>query len=213
MNATDAPVELYRDSEHKYWLGRENLPGVNEVMTALGFEQDPRYYGASSSSRGSVVHQVLAGVALGRTFDWDLLDPDLHGWVKSGISRLEYLKSRGAKIIGAEEMFFHPVYRFAGQIDLRYYLNGYVHIDDWKTGGAPATTRFKMGAYSLLVPQDGHSPYPIKKAAVELDRNGGSARPVYYNETEHFHDGNRFVAYLTTFKDLKIFAPKENKPS
>ena len=211
MAVMDAPVELYRDDNHKYWLGRENIPGVNEVMTALGFEQDPRYFGESCSSRGSVVHQVLAGVALGLTFDEDLLDPDLRGWVRSGITRLDYLRSKGAEILGAEEMFYHPIYKFAGQIDLRYRLGGRVCIDDWKTGAAPKTTRFKMGAYSLLIPQA--NGLPVQKAAVEHDRNGGNAHPVYYNEPQHFHDGNRFVAYLTTFKDLRLYAPKENKPS
>lgn len=208
MTVIDAPVELYRDPEHKYWLGRERLLGVNETITGLGLEEDG-FYTAGASNRGHVVHAVLAGVARGLTFDWDLLDPDLHGWVKSGILWLDHMRTDpDFEIMGVEEMRFHPTFRFAGQIDLVVRWRGYLWIMDWKSGKASKMTRFKMGAYAMLF----SPPTAIlqtKKAAIELQADGSCARPVYFNETQHFHDGNRFVAYHTTLKDKILYGPKE----
>lgn len=210
--ATPVTSVLTRDDDHKYWLSElhkpiENLIGVTEVMTELGFEDDT-YYTEEHSSRGHAVHAELASIALGRP-EFPFFDPDLCGWRASGVGFLDQLRRDGAIILGVEKMAWHRLYRFAGTIDLWVLWNGYEWILDWKTGKAPKIARFKLAAYdTLLWPTK--LGLPRKRAAIELDRDGGRARLVEYNKTEHFHDGNRFLSYLNTARDLRQYAPKKD---
>lgn len=208
---TAAPPPLICDADHLYWLTEpprtpENLPGVTEVMTELGFESD-EYFTKTHSTRGTAVHAEMANAARGVP-EFPFLDPDLVGWVRSGRLWLAETAAAGAVVRGAEVMRHHPLYRFAGTIDLHLAnWRGYEWVLDYKTGKAPKIARFKLAAYDLLL---GPTPdgKPRKKAAVELDRDGGRAKLVEYNTPEHYHDGSRFLSYLTTLRDRRIFAPK-----
>ncbi len=103
-------------------------------------------------------------------------------------------------------MRHHPIYKYAGTIDLVAHWQGYDWIFDYKTGKTAKVTRFQLGAYSTLVPP--RSSLPMKKAAIELQADGSRARPVFYNSTENFHDGARFLSYLNTSKDRKLYGTK-----
>lgn len=198
---------LTRDADHIYHFGAETPLGVTEVMVDNRLETD-RWFTETDSSRGHALHAVLEGVARGLTFDWDLLDPDLHGWAHSGINKLNEMLAEGAVILGVEVMRHHPLYRFAGTIDLVVLWRGYEWVFDWKSGKASRVTRFKMGAYdSLLGPTV--SGLPRKRAAIEIQKDGSRAKLAEYNGTEFFHDANRFLSYLNTTRDRRIYAPKE----
>jgi hypothetical protein len=211
MNAyTDTPG-LTCDADHLYHFGSEIPLGVSEVMEDNRLESG-KWFDESDSSRGRAIHAALALYARGKTRDdiiiWGELDEDLHGWFRSGADFLDMLRSDGAVILGVEVMRHHPLYRFAGTLDLVVFWRGYEWIIDHKSGKASRVTRFKLAAYDSLL---GPTPngLPRKRAAVELDRDGGRARLVEYNTPEHFHDANRFLSYLNTSRDRKIYAPKD----
>lgn len=207
LGAGAAPA-LTCDDEHRYWLGAERLWGVNEVIQDNGLEE-ARWFKPEDSSRGQVIHIVLAGLARGLTFDWAELDCDLHGWVKSGDAFLREIVADGAVILAVEKMAHSPLYRFAGTIDLLVLWRGYEWILDWKSGKASKVTRFKLAAYDALLGPTANGK-PRRRAAVELDRDGGRAKMVEYNTPAHFHDANRFLSYLNTSRDRREFGPKEH---
>jgi hypothetical protein len=200
--------ELRLDDQHRYWIGTEELWGVSAVLKDNRLIDD-RWFDDESRDRGHVVHEVLAGAARGLAFDWDFLDTELHGWVKSGIGFLKELEDDGVKIIGIEEMRYHPLYRVAGTIDLRVLdARGYESIYDFKTGKALKITRFQLAAYDMILGPAANGK-PRKKAAIEIQQDGSRAKLVPYNAPEFYHDANRFLSFLNTTRDRREFAPRE----
>lgn len=201
---------LLRDDAHIYWLYEGlNLPtrrleGVTEVMADNRLE-DATYFTEEHSTRGIAVHADLANIARGLP-EFPFLDPDLWGWRESGKSFLAELLRDGASVLDVETMRWHPLYRYAGTIDLVVLWRGYEWVLDWKTGKASKVTRFKLAAYDMLLGAAINGKQR-KRGAIELDRDGGRARLVEYNTPDHFHDGNRFLSYLNTTRDRKLYGP------
>lgn len=209
MRYEDTPG-LTCDAEHVYHFSQETPLGVSEVMDEVGLESG-KWFDEGDSSRGRAIHAVLAQYARGRTREdvllWGDLDEDLYGWFASGADFLDMIRVEGGEVLGVEVMRRHPLYGYAGTIDLVVRWRGYEYCLDWKSGKASRVVRFKMKAYDMLL---GAAPdgKPRKCAAVELDRDGGRAKPIEYNTSEHFNDGARFLAYLTTARDRRLFISK-----
>ncbi|MDD5301470.1 MAG: hypothetical protein PHS14_00060 [Elusimicrobia bacterium] len=206
MLYTDTPG-LSCDEAHQYHIDGTRPLGVSEVMEDLGFESG-EWYDDTDSSRGVAIHAVLAGTARGLTFDWDLLDPDLHGWCRSGMDYLAYLLADGAVILGVEVRRYHPLYRYAGTIDLVVLWRGYEWVLDWKSGKASRVVRFKLAAYDQLLGPAANGK-PRKRAAIEVQQDGSRAKLVEYNGVEYHHDANRFLGYLGTSRDRQVYAVKK----
>ncbi len=198
---------LVCDEDHLYHLDGTDPLGVSEVMEDLGFESG-QWYTDTDSSRGVAIHAVLAGVARGLTFDWDLLDQDLHGWCRSGLNYLAYLLADGAVILGVEVRRHHSLYRYAGTVDLIVLWRGYEWVLDWKSGTASRVTRFKLAAYDQLLGAAANGK-PRKRAAIEVQQDGSRAKLVEYNGPEYYHDANRFLGYLGTTRDRRVYANKK----
>lgn len=208
--STPPASPLVCDEDHKYWLvepprPRENMLGVTEVMVQLGFEDDT-WYTETDSSRGIALHAELANIGRGGQ-PFPFLDPDLWGWRQSGIDFLAMLAADGATILGVEVMRYHPLYRYAGTIDLHVLWRKYEWVLDWKSGKASRVTRFKLAAYDTLLGPT-RTGLPRKRAAVEIQEDGGHAKLIEYNKPEHFHDGNRFLSYLNTARDQRVYGSK-----
>lgn len=195
------------DADHIYHFDNETPLGVTEVMSINGFEPDPRHYLDGSAERGRFLHQTLADAALGRYPYLPLVEEQYQGWARSGLDFFDGLLAEGAQVLGVEIRRYHPLYRFAGTIDLVTLWRGYEWVLDYKSGKAAKITRFKMGAYDTLLGPTANG-LPRKRAAVEIQQDGGRARLVEYNAVDNFQDANRFLSYLTTARDLKIFGPK-----
>lgn len=207
--APTTPI-LTRDPDHLYWLSappkpRENVLGVTEVMVEAGLESD-EWFTETDSSRGTAIHGELANAANGLE-PFPFLDPDLYGWCKSGRDYLAYLLADGAVILGVERMGYNPLYKIAGTIDLHVLWRGYEWILDWKSGKATNIVRFKLAAYDMILGPTANGK-PRKRAAIEVHEDGSRAKLIEYNTPENFHDGNRFLAYLTTVRDVRQYGPK-----
>lgn len=204
---------LLRDDAHIYWLYEglnrqtQRLEGVTEVMADNRLE-DATYFTEEHSTRGIAVHAELANIANGLA-EFPFLDPDLYGWVQSGKLFLADLARDGATILLVEAMRWHPLYRYAGTVDLVVLWRGYEWVLDWKTGKASKVTRFKLGAYDMLLGAAANGKQR-KRASIELDRDGGNAKLVEYNKHENFHDGNAFLAFLTTSRMRKLCCPSKD---
>lgn len=201
-----AVFPLIRDSDHKYFVGNRNLEGVTEIMVDNRLESD-EWYTETHSSRGTAIHAELANAARGIP-PFPFIDPDLYGWCQSGRDYLAYLIADGAIILAVEKMLYSPLYWFAGTVDLVVLWRGYEWVLDWKSGKASKVTRFKLAAYDLLMgpTQNGK---PRKRAAIEVHEDGSRAKIVEYNGSDHFHDGNTFLALLTATRARKLYGPKD----
>ena len=201
----DNDHDLRRDDEHRYFVGNREVEGVTATLKDVGLIND-EWFTDGHSSRGVAIHAEMSSLARGAE-PFMFLDPDLTGWVKSGQDFLTMLKAECHEIAGVEVMRWHRLYAFAGQMDLITLRENRIYIWDFKSGKALKTTRFQLAAYSMLVqPVIGEK--MVKRAAVELQEDGGRAKVIEYNTPAHFHDGARFLSYLTAARDRREFGPK-----
>lgn len=194
------PETLRLDRQHRYWLGAEEILGTSFILADNGLV-DSSWFTEEARSRGTVVHQVLAGIHSGYTFNWDDLHEKLHGFVRSGLAFRDRMKY---EVLDVEQMRWHPIYRFAGTLDLRIRMNDYEYILDWKTGKAAKATRYQLAAYDLLAGPPKTFKFR-KKICVELREDGGMPSIVEYNDPMYLHDDLSFLAFLeTTRKRMEI---------
>lgn len=188
--------EFHFDEDlHLYTLRRppnliERLLGVSDVVRDNGFT-DARFFTPGSRARGKAVHIGIRLALLG-TLDWETLDPDLHGFVRSGLLLMEFLK---ADILEMEVPRYHHTWLFAGTLDLLIKRAGVEILIDWKTGDIPDVTRQQVFAYDLLQPT---------RAArlhwgVKLHRDGKMATITELDDDRYA--GDRFLNWLATTRD------------
>lgn len=184
----------YVDDPHGYWLGVEELPSPSKVFLDLGLV-NPKYFKPEDRARGRAVHAGLHYGVKG-TLDWETLDPELHGYVHSGLKLVDRLKPT---IRRYETPLCHPLLRFAGTSDLEWDLDGWPWIIDWKSGKAPKVTAYQTAAYEALA-RYARGPYhnlPFKRAAVELQADGSIANLVRY---EDHTDGAGWLNLLGAYR-------------
>lgn len=171
----ESPVFRYVDDPHGYFYGSEEVPSPSTVFQDLGLV-DSKWFKSEHRARGRAVHAGLH-FALKGTLDWSSLNPDLHGFVKSGLRLVEHLKPT---IVRYETPLYHRVHRFAGTSDIQWELDDYGFIIDWKSGKAPKVARYQTAAYAMLAQQDTNRLF--KRAAVELQADGSMANIVKYDD-------------------------------
>ena len=190
-NATTTAFR-YVAEPHGYWLGPVEMPSPSVVFQDLGLV-DKRWFTEGSRARGRAVHAGLH-YALKGTLDWATLHPDLHGYVKSGLRLVDRL---GPKITRFETPLHHPNLGFAGTFDVEWELGRWAWIVDWKTGKAPAVTRYQTAAYELLAKANLAPLTRYKRAAVELQEDGSVANLVRY---EDHTDGAAWLNLLGAYR-------------
>lgn len=191
----DASLFHFDKEKHLYTLRRGStilrLPSVSEVILDNGLT-DARWFDETSRSRGSVVHTVLAGYARGLMFDWAMLDEDLHGYVRSGMRLLDFLK---AQVLETEIPRYHPNWLYAGTADIILARQGSEIVADWKTGDMPNTTDYQVWAYDML--------QPIRKArqhwGIKLHKDGAIA--TIHELDDDRYAGDRFLNLLATTRE------------
>ena len=165
----------FDEDTHTYTLDGVELPSPSIVFADLGLT-DARWYKKEHRDRGRAVHAGLH-YSLKGTLDWATLDPQLHGYVKSGLKLVERLQP---KIVRYETPLYHPGLRFAGTSDAEWKIGAWSWIIDWKSGKAPSVARYQTAAYSMLA-EDGQKRL-WKRAAVELQEDGSIANLVKYDD-------------------------------
>lgn len=185
---------LRLDDEHRYWLGSERVLGVSEVLKDNGFV-DARFFTERDRSRGQAVHHAL-NLELQGKLDRDTLHKDLHGYLDSGLRLLEHFKSE-LVVVAIEQRLYHPIFRYAGTVDLRLLWKAVPWIWDWKTGEPGPASPFQLGGYEGLVVKVTGFPY-VRRAAVCLHEDGRRATLREYAGAAHLGDSAKFLAFLTT---------------
>ena len=139
----------YNDKEHKYFINGSRVPGVTEVLGALGLY--PAYNPAGAQyhlSLGSAVHRACELHDMG-TLDESTVDPQVRPFLDA---YLKFKTEWGFTPTRIEEAIFHPKLGFAGRIDREGMLgSGESGIVELKKGGLPPCTALQTSAHELLV--------------------------------------------------------------
>lgn len=185
--------------QHVYAIDGAPIVSVTQVLNEIGFVDFSKVPGgilSEAQARGSYVHKVLHYYLEG---DFDLADvaEPYRGYVDSAIEYLAVagmkpLRDAGGNPIAIEFRFWDRARRFAGQMDyLAWDPDGVLVVNDWKTGlpsdvAAPLqTAAYEYGLRKFLF--NDHYPFPIRRRAVKLYREGKCGRPEPY-DAEHGYD-------------------------
>ena len=124
--------------------------------------------------------------------DWESLDPDLHGFVRSGLLLMEFLK---ADILEMEVPRYNKTWLYAGTLDILLKRAGVEIIGDFKTGDIPDVTRQQLFAYDML--------QPVRTFrlhwGIKLHRDGSMATITELDDDRYA--GDRFLNWLATTRD------------
>jgi len=132
--------------EHAYTLDGVRLPGVTEILEAVGvtdFSKVPAHYLDAAKARGTRVHRICELWDLGKLNREALTLEDM-GYL------LAWRRFRKARPCGWDEIekpMFSPGHRYAGTPDR---FGGGVLVDI-KTGGATRAHHIQTAAYSQLI--------------------------------------------------------------
>ena len=126
--------------DHKYYYKGKPVPGVNEILDDLGF-QDKRFYKPEYAARGRLIHQATE--VFDKTGEFTQ-DEELRRYV---VGWAEFLVDHNYKWDGIEYMAAHPKWGYAGTIDR---LCGDVVVDI-KSGSEAPWHKYQITAYALMV--------------------------------------------------------------
>lgn len=120
----------FQESDHTYWVGSEQLPGVTTVLGVLGgYEGIPKRILQVAAERGTAVHKITE-MDDADTLDYGSLDDALTGYLMGWHKFKHEMKPT---ILDAEVPGFHPGMRYAGTRDRRLAIGTKVGILDIKS--------------------------------------------------------------------------------
>lgn len=182
---------LTMDEEHRYWWNGKRVPGMNEVLKAVGIAKnypengDPFY-----RERGTAVHLAIDLYVKG-TLDEESLDPIIIPYFNQA---RKWLDARHAVEIckyrsdGTEMMKYSEKHGVAGTIDMIY--KGKIY--DWKcTAKVTDDTELKGAFYKEIFGLDSF-------AAIQLDGSEGPAIEIPYEAGPELVD-----AVMTLYRKWK----------
>lgn len=139
------PVVVLEPESHTYTLDGVRLPGVSEVLGALGLV-DAQWFKEWHRVRGTAIHLALRFYLEG-DLNWGSLDPRIVGYVESAIRFLELAKVEPQMV---ERPLGNRLYRFCGTPDVVGTAFGDPAIIDWKSGGLADTAGLSLAGYDIL---------------------------------------------------------------
>ena len=140
--------KLALDDEHRYWLGKQRIPGVSEILDSLGLI--PSFAKSEAAAlRGTIVHRACHLLVLGK-LDWSTVDPRILGRV---LAYERFLKETGFEPELLEHMTWHKDFLYAGTLDaLGRTLKFKKFLFDIKTGGPLKYHALQTAAYAGFFP-------------------------------------------------------------
>lgn len=122
----------FDEEKHMYTLGNERLPSVTQLMKDFSnFDAIPKNILERKTKIGTFTHLAIELYLLG-TLDESTLHPDVAIYFNSWLNWWNENKHR-IKVLGIEKRFYHPIYKYAGTIDLHCLWDDVETVIDWKT--------------------------------------------------------------------------------
>lgn len=176
-------LELDLES-HTYSFAGKRVPGVSEILTALGIV-NATWFSDFARDRGSAVHSALEYLLTGKLL-WDKLDPRIVKYVEAAVRFLDDAKADRESAC-VERPVWNPTLRYAGTPDLVTNVFGAPAIVDWKTGGTGAAG-LATAAYDMAIRCEWSVTTPLRRMAVQLKPDGT------YKKTD-LKDPNDFIDF------------------
>lgn len=171
------------EETHRYYLGRQRIPSVSEVLRQAGLQPDygsiPSWILSRAAARGTAVHEHANKIITG---GFDILDVDeeCEPYVDAFIS---WLVDNGgedaiASTVYAEEMLCVDRdilfgVQFAGTVDWVFEFNDGYMIIDFKTSKKQSIFHHvQVEAYIELVKNSTDSAYDVRGGVLYLSENG-----------------------------------------
>lgn len=186
----------FREADHTYWLGEHRIPGVTSVLKPLcSFDHVRAEVLERKTALGRMVHTATEFLDED-DLDWDSLHPNAVPYVRAWD---RFRTDHGVEVLASERRVFHPLHRYAGQLDRIVRLHERVGLLDLKTCAQMSpVTGLQTAAYLQALVAEHQAtpsdvPLPTARFGLQL-RPDGSYRLHEYNSAR---DWPTFLALLT----------------
>lgn len=161
----------FEEETHSYWLGKQYLPSVSEVLAPVnvGYDDIPAHILAFAAARGHAIHAACALLAQ-KNLEWSTVDESIVGYVKAAAL---FLREAEVRVLGVEHRMCDPTLRYAGTLDLLALMGPHTCVFDWKaTAVMPRTAGMQTAAYDALYRRNLGGTRPNKRYGVQLFEDG-----------------------------------------
>lgn len=203
MPGLDAPI-TFDPEAHAYYRGDRVVPGVTEILRAVGVWPDPRLtaYGFSALRKAELGVAVHAAVALDVRggLDEESLDPRLRPWIEAWREYWRRSLADRFEVEAVERIVWHPQHDYAGRLDLllRAREGGDLALIDVKTGRPAPAARLQTAAYAAAWAAQTGCPPPRRRIVVELRPGAVPAYRLYCHVDDR--DVDAFLSCLAVFR-------------
>lgn len=168
------PVLQFDAPSHAYTLDGVRVPSVTQVLKPLyDFNGIPVNVLNAKAALGTRIHRAC------ELLDNDDLDEDSEAGRKALEPVAGYLdaykafkRDKRLVILANEKLLFHPVHRYAGQIDRSYAMDGDVWDVDLKsTVSMSPIVALQTAAYTAMLQAHGRT-QPARRGALQLKPDG-----------------------------------------
>jgi len=189
---------VFRESDHTYWLGDVQVPGVTTVLAILGgYEGIPERILRKAADRGTAVHKITELDDAG-TLDYATLDDELSGYLAAW---WRFKEERKPIILDAEVPGYHPKLLYAGTRDRRLVIGKKAGILDIKSSyKLMPSTGPQTAAYKEIFNATADKADQVKhRWGLKLAKDGTYELQEY---TDHAGDLNTFVSALNCWRHI-----------
>lgn len=167
---------VFMEQEHKYLLEGAEIPSVTQVMEMLSQHEYSSVNEATlmrAANRGTKVHNAIENYL---KYGLDDCPEELRGYMDGF---LEWWGERNPTLIGSEVRIYHPIFRYAGTIDLIAEIDGKVNLVDFKTTYKliDKNCRVQLEAYAQAL--QAHGVKVEEKHILHLGKDGKWKAPEY----------------------------------
>jgi len=184
-------VLVYNEETHTYTLNGVELPSVTQIITSIGLVD------YSMANKDLLEYKADIGRKVHRTIELydnnELDDSELHPLLKNYLEQWKkFKKDFGLHIIESEIKMFHPIYKYAGTIDVLGRIDDYYVIIDIKSGGEIPAHSIQTSAYKEMIEKNTKIKIRRRFAVYLTEEN--------YNVVEHKNkDLNIFLSALSIY--------------
>ena len=144
----------FRESDHSYWLNDVRVPGVNEIIEAVGLT-DPagkRNYKPFHAARGKALHKATYLYDMG-VLDESTIDPEIAGYFEA---YQLFIKEFKPKWLQHESIVFNKELFYVGTLDRFGQLSTIDDsvIIDIKTGQKAKWHAIQLALYAIALTKD-----------------------------------------------------------
>lgn len=151
--------------EHRYFLGKNELPGVTRVLKSAGLVDDT-WFTEYSRIRGKHIHDAIQ-LHNERDLDEKTLDPRIRPYLDA---YRDFLKESHLRVYLSERQVHSKLYGYAGTFDLYGLMGRRRALIDVKTGAMPRWVGLQLAGYRQAAIECGLQ--PVVRYSLQLRPDG-----------------------------------------